>query len=84
MEAAGLKQLEFTEIEHIVDHKQGTAIFADPYLRKESSSQLALLSDEAYEQGLRRMKEALAEAEEEGETVLFETDLSIIMLSGRR
>jgi SAM-dependent methyltransferase len=84
MEAAGFKQLEFAEVERIVDHKQGPAVFADPYLRKESSSQLALLSDEAYEQGLRRMKEALAEAEEKGETVLFETDLSILMLSGSR
>jgi ubiquinone/menaquinone biosynthesis C-methylase UbiE len=82
MEAAGFKQLEFAEIERIIDHKQGTAVFADPYLQKESSSQLALLSDEAYEQGLRRMKEALAGAKEKGETVLFETDLSIFMLSG--
>ena len=84
MEAAGLKHLEFAEIERIIDHKQGTAVFVDPYLRKESTSQLALLSDEAYEQGLRQMKKALAEAEEKGETVLFETDLSIFMLSGRR
>jgi ubiquinone/menaquinone biosynthesis C-methylase UbiE len=84
MTTAGFKQLEFAEIEHIVDHKRGAAVFADPYLRKESNSQLALLSDEAYVQGLRRMKEALAEAEEKGETVLFETDLSIFMLSGRR
>jgi SAM-dependent methyltransferase len=84
MEAAGLKQLEFAEIEHIIAHKQGTAVFADPYLRKESSSQLALLSDEAYEQGLRRIREALVEAEEKGETLLFKTELSIFMLSGRR
>ena len=84
MEAAGFKQLEFAEVEHIIDYKRGAAVFADPYLQKESSSQLALLSDEAYEQGLRRMKEALAEAEEKGETVFFETDLSIFMLSGRR
>jgi ubiquinone/menaquinone biosynthesis C-methylase UbiE len=84
MKAAGFKQLEFAEVERIVDHKQGPAVLADPYLRKESSSQLALLSDEAYEQGLQRMKRALAEAEENGETVLFETELSIFMLSGRR
>ena len=75
MTAAGFKQLKFAEIEHIIDHKQGAAVFADPYLQKESSSQLALLTDEAYEQGLRRMKEALAEAEEKGETLCFETDL---------
>jgi SAM-dependent methyltransferase len=84
MEAAGFKQLEFAEVERIVDHKQGPAVFADPYLRKESSSQLALLSDEAYEQGLHRMKEVLAEAEEKEETLLFKTDLSIFMLSGHR
>jgi ubiquinone/menaquinone biosynthesis C-methylase UbiE len=84
MEAAGFRQLEFAKIEHIIDHKQGAAVFTDPYLRKESSSQLALLTDEAYEQGLRRIREVLAEAEAKGETLLFETDLSIFMLSGRR
>jgi ubiquinone/menaquinone biosynthesis C-methylase UbiE len=83
MEAVGFKQLEFVEVEHIIDHKRGTTVFADPYLQKESSSQLALLTDEAYERGLRRIKEALVKAEEKGETLLFETDLSIFMLSGR-
>jgi ubiquinone/menaquinone biosynthesis C-methylase UbiE len=83
MTAAGFRQLEFEEIEQIIDHKQGAAVFTNPYLRKESSSQLALLTDEAYERGLRRIKEALAKAEEKRETLLFKTDLSIFMLSGR-
>jgi ubiquinone/menaquinone biosynthesis C-methylase UbiE len=82
MRAAGLARLERRTVERIVDHKTGRGVLADPFLRKEACSQLALLSDEAYAAGLRCVEAALDAAEARGETLTFPTDLHIAMLAG--
>ncbi|MBA3531862.1 MAG: class I SAM-dependent methyltransferase [Ardenticatenales bacterium] len=82
MSAAGFEGIERREVERIVDHRQGRAVLEDPFLRKHSCSQLALLSDEAYAAGLARIEAALVAAETQGETLLFPVDLSVSMLLG--
>jgi hypothetical protein len=57
-------------------------VLGDPFLEKEATSQLTLLSDEAYSSGLRRIEEAIAVAELAGETLTFPTDLMIAMVVG--
>jgi ubiquinone/menaquinone biosynthesis C-methylase UbiE len=72
---------------HIVERFRsdlvGRAVLDHPFLRKESCSQLALLSDEAYAAGLCRIEAALAEAEATGEEIVFPDDVSLAMISGR-
>jgi hypothetical protein len=60
----------------------GREILDDPFLKKDSSSQLALLSDEAYDRGLRRIEAALNEAEASGIELTFQVDTELEMLAG--
>jgi SAM-dependent methyltransferase len=83
MAAAGFQQAAWQEVARIHDPKVGRAVLADPFLQKDSCSQLALLSDKEYTAGLRRIEAALAEAEEAGEAPIFHTDLALAMLTSR-
>jgi len=80
----GFEEIEWREVERIVDPKYGRSVFADPFLKKNSCSQLALLTDEAYRAGLERIEADLVEAEARGETLVFETDILTAMLAGRK
>jgi SAM-dependent methyltransferase len=84
MADAGFDRVALEGIERIYDPKHGRRVLEDPFLQKSACSQLALLSDEAYEAGLRRIKEALEEAEATGRDLVFRTDLSIAMLTGHK
>jgi len=79
---AGLERIEWRLVERIEDHKTGREVFADPFLQKNACSQLALLSDEAYAAGLRRIATALTESEAKGGRITFCTDLWQAMLVG--
>ena len=70
--------------EHIHDPKVGKDVLADPYLEKNVSSQLALLSDEAYHTGLEKIKAALASSSDDSEPPLFPTDIYLHMLTARK
>jgi len=83
MVEAGFDRIEWRLVEQIKDHKVGREIFADPFLQKGACSQLALLTDEAYAAGLRRIAAALAEAEAKGTPITFAVDLLQAMLIGR-
>ena len=84
MDAVGFEDLELAEVEHIAGHKRGREVLSDPFLQKLACSQLALLTDEAFADGLQRIEEDLTRAERRGETLTFETELTIQMLSGRK
>ena len=77
MIAAGFQVVEWRLIQRIVDHKVGREVLDDPFLQKSACSQLALLSNDAYTAGLRRIEGAVEEAAMRGETVLFPVDLRI-------
>jgi hypothetical protein len=61
----------------------GRAIYQDPFLKKESNSLLALLTDEAYEAGLQRIRRTVEASEASGEPVEFRSELAFGMVSGR-
>jgi SAM-dependent methyltransferase len=84
MTASGFPQVEKRVVEQIVDHKVGREVLEDPFLEKHACSQLALLSDEAYAAGLRRIETALSRAEADGETLIFPTDILLAMIVGRK
>ncbi len=83
MAAAGLVQIERRPVNHIVDSKIGWAVLKDPFLKKESTSQLILLSDETYAEGIARIVKALTEADKRGESLIFPANIDIGMLVGR-
>jgi len=82
MAEEGLVDVGCRVVERFASDLVGRAVLSHPFLRKESCSQLALLSDEAYAMGLRRIKAALAEAEAAGREIVFPDDVSLAMISG--
>ncbi|MCZ7546927.1 MAG: class I SAM-dependent methyltransferase [Anaerolineae bacterium] len=79
--AAGFSDAAWRIVERVVDHKIGRAVLDDPFLDKAATSQLALLSDEAYAAGWRRIEAALDEADAAGDTLVFPVDLPMGMLT---
>ena len=53
----------------------GRAVLGDAFLQKNGTSQLTLLSDEAYAAGRARLERDLQAAEARGESLPFETDI---------
>lgn len=80
--AAGFHTVDWCIAERIVHTIVGRAVFDDPILQKQGTSQLALLTDEAYALGMRRIEAAVAEAEAAGKTRIFPVDISLTMLTG--
>ena len=83
MIASGFDQVERRVAEHITRHFVGREVLGDYFLQKHSTSQLVLLTDEAYAAGVRRIEAALATAEAEGKTLVFPNDLFLAILVGR-
>jgi ubiquinone/menaquinone biosynthesis C-methylase UbiE len=84
MAGVGFDRIARQPVEEIHDTKVGRAVLDDPFLRKDATSQLSLLSDEAYRAGLGRIEAALDAAEAAGERLAFATDLTLVMVSGCR
>lgn len=84
IEEAGFQDVELVEVDHIIDNKRGSEVLSDPFLAKESCSQLALLSRLKYDEGLENIRKDLELAEIRGEQIIFEVDFKILMLTGRK
>jgi ubiquinone/menaquinone biosynthesis C-methylase UbiE len=82
LEMSGFDRLELVEAEHIHERKIGRKIFLDPFLQKHACSQLALLSERTYQEGLNRIESDLVQAEDDGQDLEFKSEISIKMLSG--
>jgi SAM-dependent methyltransferase len=83
MVGCGFEHIGWHRVEHIERSMCGRDVFADPFLAKESCSQLALLSDEAYAAGRKRLEADGTVAEARGETLTFVATLTLGMLTGR-
>jgi hypothetical protein len=70
-------------VDHIYAPKTGRAVLDNPFLRQEACSQLALLSQEAYQAGLQRIVAALEQAEAAGQELVFPVDTPLAMISGQ-
>jgi ubiquinone/menaquinone biosynthesis C-methylase UbiE len=81
--ATGFARVEWRVVEHIMGQHRGRAVLADPILQKHGTSQLALLTDEAYTAGMNRIRTALDEAEAAGNIKVFPVDISLTMVTGR-
>ncbi|HEX9028273.1 MAG TPA: class I SAM-dependent methyltransferase [Anaerolineales bacterium] len=82
MTAAGFERVERRVAELIERQFSGREVLGDPFLQKDSTSQLVLLSDEAYAAGMRRIERDLAAAEEQGRALIFQVNLSLALVCG--
>lgn len=78
MARAGLQNLELRIVDKVDIGFRGAEIFSDPFLEKSSNSLLALLSDEAYAEGLQRLTAAV----EKNPDVLIRAQLNFSMITG--
>jgi SAM-dependent methyltransferase len=78
MRKEGFQNISSKGVEHISDVYVGMEVFNDPFLKKNSCSQLALLNDEAHQAGLEKIKAAVAREEQ----VVFRNELFIKMFTG--
>jgi len=80
MISAGFKDIQSRIGERVIHNRYGRDVLA---LSQNDTSQLTLLSKEAYQEGISRIKKALREAEEAGEILIFQVDISLVMITGR-
>jgi SAM-dependent methyltransferase len=78
MLAAGFARTKSGVADRIVDTRVGRSVLEDPILQKHGTSQLALLTDDAYEAGIARIHAALTE----NATAVFPVDISLAMTIG--
>ncbi len=80
MLSAGFEAVESREAHRIRHDYVGRTVLDDPTLQKNGTSQLVLLSDEAYASGRRRIDAAL----ERDEATVFPVDISLVAVIGKR
>jgi SAM-dependent methyltransferase len=80
---AGLVQVSSGIVEPIVYSLTGRAVLQSPFLQKDGTSQLALLTEGANAAGLERIKADLLQAEKTGQPVEFAVDVSLALVTGR-
>lgn len=79
---AGFQEISSPVVQLIGSEILGQEILKSYWLRKDSSSQLILLSEEAYQAGLQRIHRAVSEAQAKGEQIVFKTQLKNRMCHG--
>jgi len=84
MTSAGFEDAQLQPVEHVRDTKTGEAVWSDPFLEKNSTSQLILLTEEEYQAGLDCIQAALLKAEAARQKLTFAVDLLIDMLVARK
>lgn len=82
--AAGFARAEWREAAHTRETLAGRAALASHFGQQHGTSQLALLSAEAYAAGRARLEADIAAAEQRGETITFEFDVRLYAVMGWR
>ena len=82
MQIEGFENITSQTAEHISNVHVGEAVLRDPFLKYNSTSQLALLNPEAYQTGIQNIKSAIAEEDKRNEHIVFRSDFFIKMYLG--
>lgn len=83
MREAGFGAIEMGVAHRIYGEHVGREVLAEPTLQKNGTSQLVLLTDEAYQGGRRRIDEAIARGEASGAPTRFPVDIALAYVVGR-
>ena len=82
MKADGFQNISAQEVEKIINIHVGDGVFNDPFIKQNATSQLALLSAEKYQSGLKRIRESLEQARAGKERIVFRSQISVKMFLG--
>ena len=82
MQTEGFENISSQTAEHISHQQVGQAVLQDPFLKHNSTSQLALLSIGAYQTGIQKIKSAIAEAEKRKAQITFYSELILKLYIG--
>ncbi|HEU4892682.1 MAG TPA: class I SAM-dependent methyltransferase [Vicinamibacterales bacterium] len=77
LRSAGFTDVHTREVQHLPARLSARSALDDGTLAKHTRSQLALLSDDQYEEGLERIRMALRDADTRGETLTLTADLRL-------
>lgn len=78
----GFERIQHRLADRIIKPLYGDEVLKSPFLKKHNSSQLILLSDEAYIAGLNRIKDDLHKAKRSKKILKFEVDISMWLITG--
>lgn len=78
----GFQKVSMQTVEHIKNLHVGEAVLKDPFLKQSATSQLALLNEETYQAGIRRIEQAVQDAKLKNETITFCSDIHVKMFLG--
>jgi ubiquinone/menaquinone biosynthesis C-methylase UbiE len=84
VDVAGFSDIRDCVVERITNHQHGAEVLNHCVLQKNGTSQLILLSNQAYAEGLAKLKSDLDQAEKNGRKLLFPEDISLAMVTARR
>lgn len=84
MVGAGYETVTWQPVEILHDTWRGAKVFADPFLKKDATSQLMLLSEAAYQTGLDKLHEAITAAQTTGVEIKFHSVIHVDMLLGNK
>jgi ubiquinone/menaquinone biosynthesis C-methylase UbiE len=82
MEQDGFRDVSSQIVERIQNVHKGDEVLNDPFIKHNATSQLALLSEETYQSGMERINEALMDAKERSEQVVFRSEINVKMFLG--
>lgn len=82
MVLAGFTRCERRLAARIVHDFTGPEVLDDPVLHKDGTSQLSLLTEQAFQEGMARIEDSLRLAEREGRTVAFPMDIALPIVVG--
>jgi ubiquinone/menaquinone biosynthesis C-methylase UbiE len=83
LRAAGFAESSASVVQHIQTRRPAQEALASPMLRRHGTSQLALLSDEAYRRGVQCIRAAMEREEAAGRALYLEEDLRLFATMGR-
>ncbi|MFN8413280.1 MAG: class I SAM-dependent methyltransferase [Anaerolineales bacterium] len=82
MNEMGMKNISSQTVERILNIHEGRKVLDDPFLKHSATSQLALLSDEEYQAGVKKIELALKQAEAKEERISFRSEIPVKMYLG--
>ncbi len=78
----GFQNNSFEIVEHIQNIHMGRSVLKEPFIKHNATSQLALLSEDKYQDGIQRIMTAIEEAEAKNEQAVFSSDIQVKMFLG--
>ena len=84
MLTAGFKQAQLQPVDLISSSLTNRNVLKNNFMEKNSCSQLALLTDDAYQAGKQRIEAAVEEANRTGKTIHFPVEIEMDMLVGTK